>query len=148
MCGGSGDPSVQQNKQIQFMEQIAFLPLGTRTTGRVVKINDRKSSKMGLYSTILQFGVETDTTKLGKTFANRGFFGIMLTEKSANGVLKIGDAVDVQIVSYRQSDFNGQQNTAAQVAFIDVAEPNVRSQAAQNLEATPESAQGVRQTNQ
>ena len=129
------------------MEQIAFLPLGTRTTGRVVKINDRKSAKMGLYSTILQFGVETDT-KLGKTFANRGFFGIMLTEKRPSDLLKTGDAVDVQVVSYRTSEFGGQVNTAAQVAFIDVAEPNVRAQAAANIEGKPESAQEIKSQNQ
>ena len=103
-------------------EQIAYLPKGSRTNGRIVKINPDKSAKMGLYSAILQFGVETDT-ELGKTFANRGFFGIMLTEKRADSIgLKIGDSVSCQIVSYRTSDFNGQQNTAAQVAFIAKAE--------------------------
>jgi hypothetical protein len=110
----------------------------------VVKINDQKSAKMGLYSTILQFGVETDTD-LGKTFANRGFFGIMLTEQHGGKQLKVGDRVNVQIASYRQSDFGGQTNTAAQVSYISKAEETPRSQAAANLEQTATSNQGVRQ---
>ena len=115
------------------MEQIAYLPLGARTTGRIVKINAEKSAKMGLHSTILQFGVVTDT-ELGKTFANRGFFGIMLSEKRADSIgLKVGDDVSCQIVSYRTSDFNGQPNTAAQVAFIAKAEA-IRQQAASPVE--------------
>lgn len=126
------------------MDQIAYLPLGTRVSGKVVKINDQKSARMGLHSTILQFGVETDTA-LGKTFANRGFFGIMLTEKHGGTILKVGDSVNVQIVSYRTSNFNGQENVAAQCAFIEKTEPQTRTQAAKNLEKTPESAVGTKQ---
>lgn len=125
-------------------ESIAYLPKGTRTIGRVVKINDQKSARMGLFSTILQFGVETDTD-LGKTFANRGFFGIMLTEFHGSKILKVGDQVNCQIISYRQSDFGGQTNTAAQVSYISKVDEEVRSQAAKNLEETPKSAVGSRQ---
>lgn len=114
------------------MDQIAYLPLGARTNGKIVKINQEKSAKMGLYSAILSFAVET-AGKLGGSWANRGFFGIMLTEKRADSIgLKVGDNVSCQIVSYRTALFNGVENTAAQVVFIDVAEP-VRVQLEQPL---------------
>ncbi len=99
------------------MSMINFLPLGSRTQGQVVKLNSVKSAKLGMYSTILSFAIVSDTA-LGKTFANRGFFGIMLTEKDPAGLLKVGDTVDCQIASYRESEYNGQSNTAAQVSFI------------------------------
>ncbi len=103
------------------MEKIAYLPLGSRTQAQVVKINQTKSAKLGMFSTIVSFFTVTDTA-LGRSVANRGFFGIMLTEKNPSELLKLGDVVDVQIASYRTSDFNGQENTAAQVSFIAKAD--------------------------
>ena len=111
------------------MEQIAYLPLGARAVGRITKIKAEPSAKLGRYSATLKFEHET-ATELGAAYADRGFFGLMFTEKRADTIgLKVGDAVNVQIVSYRTSDFGGQQNTAAQVAFINKAEA-VRVEAA------------------
>ncbi len=103
------------------METIAYLPLNSQGVGRVVKINDRKSPKLGTYSTIIQFLSVVDGD-FGRSVANKGFFGIALTEESVAGKLKIGDEVNVQVVSYRTSTFNGQDNTAAQVLLLSKAE--------------------------
>lgn len=100
-------------------QKIGYLPKGTITTAMVVKINDTKSARMGLYSTILNIAVVTNTD-LGKSFASRGFFGIMLTERHGSTLVKIGDIVEVKIVSYRQSDFGGESHTAAECSFIRV----------------------------
>lgn len=103
------------------METIAYLPLGAQGVARVVKINDRKSPKLGTYSTILQFLMVTDGD-FGRSVANRGFFGVALTDEPTGGKLKVGDEVNVQVVSYRTSTFNGQDNTAAQVLLLSKAE--------------------------
>jgi hypothetical protein len=121
------------------MEKIAYLPLGSRSQAQVVKINSTKSAKLGMYSTIVSFFQTTDTA-LGRSVANRGFFGIMLTEKDPKEVLKVGDVVDVQIASYRTSDFNGQENTAAQVSFIALSE----NQTGRISVANPVSNQGTK----
>ena len=142
VCGPEG-PAASSNKTIQFMETIAYLPIGQRTTGRVVKINSRQSARLKMFSFIVSFFTETQTD-LGKTIANRGFFGIALTEQDPSGKLKEGDTVEVQIASYRTSEFGGQTNTAAQVNYIrKVDVPEDRVSAA--LQESPKSNQGTRQ---
>lgn len=125
------------------METIAYLPIGTRVNGRVLKINEKKSARLQMYSTIVGFFNETDT-KLGKSISNRGFFGIVLTEKNPTELLKLGDTIEVQISSYRQSDFNGQTNIAAQANFVQKVDVKADRVSAA-LNSTPESAVGTRQ---
>ncbi|NCX55977.1 MAG: hypothetical protein EBW87_02110 [Burkholderiaceae bacterium] len=98
------------------MSQLNLYPIGSKAIGQVAKINSVKSAKMGLYSAIVSF-MDVTETALGKSYANRGFFGIMLTEKDPATLLKVGDRVSVNVVSYRESEYNGQTLTAAQVTF-------------------------------
>lgn len=125
------------------METIAYVPIGQRVQGRVVKINSRRSTRLGMFSFIVSF-FQVTQTDLGQTMSNRGFFGIALTEHDPASKLKEGDTVEVQIGSYRTSDFGGQTNTAAQVNYIrkvDVAEDRISAALAEN----PKSNQGTRQ---
>lgn len=103
------------------METIAYLPLNSTGVARVVKINDKKSAKLGTYSTILQF-LQIHDGEFGRSVANRGFFGVALTDAPTKDKLKIGDSVNVQVISYRKSEFNGQENVAAQVLLLNKAD--------------------------
>jgi hypothetical protein len=103
------------------MDKIGYLPLNTTAQARVAKVNNTKSAKLGTYSTILQF-VRVVKGDFGTAIANLGFFGVALTDESTEGKLKIGDMVNVQIVAYRESEYNGQTNTAAQVLLLSKVE--------------------------
>jgi hypothetical protein len=116
----------------------ANLPTGKKN-GRVVRVNPTASAKLGMFSTIISFNEEIDG-KYGKSIANSGYFGVMLTEKHPAD-LKPGQLVATQIVSYQTSvnpnDPNGQESTIARCLFLgEVAEVPARAQAARAEGAT------------
>jgi hypothetical protein len=103
-------------------------PVG-RQQARVVRVNEHKSAKLGMFSTILSFNREVDT-KYGKSIANQGFFGVMLTERKPDD-LQPGTAVNVEITSYQTSinPNNEQETTIARCLFVGEVQESERAQA-------------------